>query len=250
MSDLTISIVVPALNEEDNLRNTVEELIRSFEPSVKEYEILVFDDKSTDRTALIADELESEYKHVRAFHNASRKNIGGIYKEGLRRALYDYFMLIPGDHEVIIDKVIGALAYLRKADVVIFYHKNDHIRPWIRQVLSCAYTAIVNCLFFTNFKYTNDTNIYRKSVLDGLEIKASDFSYQTETLLKVVKSGIDFVELGKDIRPRKSGESKALSLRSLFIVCKNIVRLWVDVMFASRRRFALKGRKILSAEIN
>lgn len=235
--DLKISIVVPALNEEDNLRDTVEAIIRCFSAIVSEFEILIYDDNSSDRTPEVADELARSYKNVRAFHNSSCRNIGGIYKQGLQAAKYDYFMLITGDNEVIIERLLPAFAYLKETDAIIFYHANEYARPLFRQFLSHTYTAIINLIFFTRFKYTNDTNIYKKSLLTGIRIVADDFSYQTEVIIKLAKKGMKFVEFGKDIRQRIHGKSKSTTLKSFCSVCKSIFCLWLEVMVVNRKKY-------------
>jgi len=245
-NNFTISIVVPALNEENNIKDTVAEIINCFRDNSREFEILIFDDNSTDKTGAIADELERSYENVKTFHNSSGKNIGGIYKAGLIVAKFEYYMLITGDNEVIIKEIIPALKYLCQADAVIFYHRNEHVRPLFRRILSRTYTNIINFLFCSDFKYTNDTNIYKKSILQDISVRANDFSYQTETLIKLAKKGLRFVEFGKDIRQRQHGKSKAVSISSFFKVSSSIFKLWLDVMVINRGKYNKKAQKIFT----
>lgn len=63
------SIVVSARNEEGNLRQAVETIARVFDGVSEDYEILLFDDASTDGTATIAEALARANRHVRVFQN-------------------------------------------------------------------------------------------------------------------------------------------------------------------------------------
>ncbi len=92
----SITVVVPALNEENHLAEAVADMVGAVEQSFDEYEILVFNDGSTDRTGEIAEELAERYEYVRAFHHKSPKCIGGVIREGLKRAKMDYFIYFEG----------------------------------------------------------------------------------------------------------------------------------------------------------
>ena len=154
-------------------------------------------------------------------------------------------MLITGDNEVIVEELIPAFGYLKQSQIIVFYHNNEHIRSFSRQLISALYTKIINFLFFSDFIYTNDTNIYKKSLLDDIKIKADGFSYQTEALIKTVKKGNDFIEFGKKIAQRKYGKSKSLSFSSFLEVTKSIFRLWWEVMVSKRGQYCKSGKKLL-----
>jgi len=235
---------VPALNESQNLVLAVDEIVNTFEGTVRNYEILIFDDNSSDDTPKLADELASKYPNTRAFHNKKRLNIGGNYKEGLKVALYDYIVLIPGDNEAMPNQIIRALEYLTEADIVAFFHKNDHIRSPKRRVISRVYTVMVNFLFGTNFSYTNDTNVWKKAVLDTFTIKTGNFSYQTEALVKAIRQGNDFIEMGNTIRNRRYGSTNLNFLKSAYGVLTNIARLWIEVNIRERKKYNKMGQKI------
>src|SRR5947199_3427345 len=101
----SLTVILPALNEEQNLRPAVEAILEQTSPQTTFLEVLVFDDASTDRTGAVADELARRDSRVRVFHNPRRLNIGGIYKAGIHAARGDYVFLVPGDNEVRVDEV-------------------------------------------------------------------------------------------------------------------------------------------------
>jgi len=99
----SFTVIVPALNEEQNLRPAVEAILEQASPVATFLEVLVFDDASTDRTGAVADELARRDSRVRVVHNPRRLNIGGIYKAGVLAARGDYVFLVPGDNEMRVD---------------------------------------------------------------------------------------------------------------------------------------------------
>lgn len=244
MKGMTITIIVAALNEERVLGDAINEIARCFGREKLEYEILLFDDYSEDKTGEVADSLAKRYSNLRVFHNDRRLNIGGIYKAGIQEAKYEYCLLLPGDNEVLVEEVANGMRYIDQADLVLTYIANQEIRPPIRRFLSHAYTRLVNWLFGVPFIYTNGSNICRTELLRRIHIKTNGFSYQTEALVKLVRQGVDFIEVGINIRERAHGRSTALALHNWIKVFKAIGSLWWDVRVVNRRRYGKVGRKL------
>ncbi len=240
----SFSVIVPALNEEKNLPAAVEAILREIAPRAAFLEVLLFDDASTDRTGNVADRLAAADERIRVFHNPRRLNIGGIYKAGVREARGEYVFLIPGDNEIRVDEVARGLTYLEQADLVVFFVTNARVRPWLRRRLSRLYVWLVNRLFGTAFSYTNGTNVFRTEVLRRFPIRTDGFSYQTEAVVKAVRSGVGFVEVGIEIKAREFGTSKAFSWRNLRDVAIALGWLWWEVRVAARRRYGQPGRML------
>lgn len=240
----TFTVVVPALNEEDNLRPTVESILKEIGPLASELEVLVFDDASTDGTGAVADELAAQNPRVHAIHNPARLNIGGSYKAGLARARGEYYLLVPGDNETRVDEIARALAFVERADLMLFHVTNTRVRGTSRRLLSRLYVIAVNVLFGTRFRYTNGTNVFRTDVLRRVPIRTNGFSYQTEAVVKAVRSGVDYVEVGVEIKARDTGASKAVTWKNLRRVASALARLWWDVRVTHRAVYRRRGRSM------
>lgn len=239
-----LSIIVAALNEEKNLEAAIRGITQAFGRLGVDYEILLFDDNSTDATPRLADALAAADPRIRAFHNGRRLNIGGIYKAGIREARYEYCLLLPGDNEVDVDQVAHGVPLTEHADVVVTYTINSHVRRPFRRALSGAYVRIVNLLFGTDFRYTNGSNICRTDLLRGITIRTDGFSYQTEALVKLVAQGVDFAEFGVTIRERTAGRSTALAWRNWIKVSRALALLWWDVRVNAPPSSTGRGRKV------
>ena len=240
----SFTVVVPALNEEDNLRPTVESILKEIGPLASELEVLVFDDASTDRTGEVADELAVQDARVRAIHNRRRLNIGGSYQAGLARARGEYYLLVPGDNETRVDEIARGLAFVGRAELMLFHVTNPRVRGTSRRLLSRLYVIAVNALFGTRFRYTNGTNVFRTAVLRLVPIRTNGFSYQTEAVVKAVRSGVDYVEVGLEIKARDTGTSKAVTWNNLKSVAAALARLWWDVRVTHRSAYRMRGRRV------
>src|SRR2546425_4738521 len=155
---MSFTVVVPALNEEDNLGTTVETVLREFGSEAGFLEVLVFDDASTDGTGRVTDELAKRDSRVRAFHNPRRLNIGGIYKAGVAEARGEHVLLIPGDNETRVDEIVRGTRYAPKADLVAFYITNTEVRGPRRRLAPWLYGLLINPLFQSRLGDSNRTN--------------------------------------------------------------------------------------------
>ena len=115
-----ISIVVPVYNVEAYIRRCLDSIINQ---SMKEFEVLVVDDGSTDNSGKICDEYALKDLRIKVYH---QKN-GGIARArnfGLKKARGKYIMFIDSDDYVEKDfcLVPYGLAEKNNADIVIFNH--------------------------------------------------------------------------------------------------------------------------------
>ena len=187
-----ISIIMPALNEEDHIAAAVTDTLRAFDALGLEAELIVVNDGSTDRTAEICADL------------------------------------MKGDE----NDPWETLRYcnlLEHVDIVIPFVFNRQVRPIHRNMLSFVYRFIINTTFLVNLNYTNGTVIYRKSILEQLPFRSEGFFYQTDILIRTVKRGYLFAEVPYRLRTRKSGDSKAVSFPSFLRVVQGYVRLIKDI---------------------
>ncbi len=82
-----LTILVPALNEEAKLETMVNSLLPVARSSLNQFEIILFDDGSTDKTGAIADHLATTNPEIRVIHHNPRQGLGAIFYEGLNRVI-------------------------------------------------------------------------------------------------------------------------------------------------------------------
>jgi len=95
----SISVAIPAYNEEANLERVVREALRELEKTGREHEVLVVDDGSQDRTGEIADALAAENPRVRVIHHPENQGWRDALQTLFGHAQGDLVFLIPGDNQ-------------------------------------------------------------------------------------------------------------------------------------------------------
>lgn len=239
----TITIMVPALNEEGNLANTVSGILSILEKKVSDYEILIFNDGSTDLTGKIANQLAKKYKKVKAFHNRPNQGMGYCYRKGLELAKFEYYMYIPGDNQFPKKALEKMVKKIGQADIINPYVTNMHIRPLGRQLLSHTFTLILNSLFRLEMKYYNGTVIHRTKILRQVPPSTDGFAYQAEVLTKLIKSGASFTQVSYEMVERQAGSTAAFKLKNIKSVFQTILKLYWEMMIKRRTSVPLKVRE-------
>ena len=227
--DLSLSVLVPALNEESGLEPTVTQLLEILPAVVRSFEILIVNDGSVDGTAAAAERLAQSDPRVRVFHHAVNRGLGFSYLHGVREARMTHFVFVPGDNSWPSASVLRILGHLGAADVVTSHATNPDCRVGYRRVLSSAFTCSVNVLFGFKMKYYNGLTVYPRRFLLDHPATTHGFGFQAETLLRALAAGLSVVEVGAPIDESSGQRSKAITARNMTSVAKTIARTYWDL---------------------
>lgn len=233
----SISIIIPALNEENNLKSTVDEVLAALHQNFSEYEILIFDDGSSDKTGIIADGLAAQDNNIKVIHNRNTMGLGYNYKKGVELAEKDYVVMFPGDNSFPRGSIRELFKLVGEADIIVPHTRNFWVRPRSRQIISRSFTDLMNLLFGLDLKYYNGTVIHKRETIKSVPISTNGFAYQAEILTRLIRSGHSFVEVGIDIRERTFGRSKAFAPRNIASVIKTLAKLFWQIYIKERDKF-------------
>lgn len=249
---------MPALNEEENIIEAVENVTKSFSQIGVSGEIVVINDGSADRTRSIVEGLIEKYSFIQLINHDEPKGVGASYWEGVWKSRGEIVTMIPGDAENDAYEILRYLPLLECVDMVIPFIYNPNVRSWKRRMISKFYKGIINLSFGMLLNYMNGSVMYRKCVLQNITLKSSGFFYQTELLIKSIKSGYLYAEVPCALQQRMSGKSKALTFKSLRKVTRGYLSTMAAVYVFDRKRksivpdsvTALRHSQLNKIEIN
>lgn len=227
----TISIVVPARDEEANLEKAVAEMLPAVERQFSDFEIFIYDDGSTDRTGEIADRIAAQHARVSAFHNMPALCLGGVVHEGLKRAGMEYFMYVDGKGATTTEALLRIFGARNEADLVIPFPLNQRERPLGRRLLSRLFVTILNVTFGLKLHYYTHLLLCRTEVARRVEVKTTSYAFQAERVVKLIRSGCSYVEVGVEDRFHIQGSrTKAFLAGNILGVAAFYFRLIQDVL--------------------
>lgn len=229
---IEITVVMTALNEEENIKAAVGNTLKAFEDFNIQGEIIVVNDGSNDGTGELIESLIENDSRIRIIIHSKPRSIGASFWEGIDIARGKIVTWFPGDNENDPWEIFRYYKLLEHVDIVIPFIFNREVRPLFRNALSFIYRFIINTTFACNFNYTNGTVLYRKSILKELKHRSNSFFFQTDILIRAVKKGYLFAEVPYKTGIREHGVSKAISFPSLRQVIKGYLRLLKDNYFS------------------
>jgi len=225
----TISLIVPALNEEKVITQTVRQILSVVKGCFAGFELVLIDDGSTDETAHLMEELANAEPNVRVIHNPRNLGLGACYRRGVEEARYRYVMLLCGDGGMPASSLPRIFDHIGEADIVIPYITNlRQIKSLSRFLISRTYTGLLNTIFGFSLNYYNGLAVHRVELVRCLNFKSDGFGFQAEILVKLLKAGCSYAQVGVE-GAEKTRRSSALRFWSIVNVVQTLGRLVGEV---------------------
>lgn len=222
----SLSIVIPAYCEAENILDTLENVTRALEPLGLTHEILVVDDGSPDGTGNLVTANLERFPAVRLLTNEQNMGFGWSYRRGVDAAALEHIVMVHGDNAWGHETLREFFSHVGQADIIIGYTRHMwRARSWRRTVISKSFTFLVNVITHRWLTYYNGLQIHRASVLKSLCIESHGYGFQAEVLVKALRCSRTYREVAMDLIERKKGESQAFRWKNVADVCRTLVLL-------------------------
>lgn len=226
MSSESISVVLPAYNEEGNIYSVVTQAVGVLEDLKIDHEIIVVDDGSQDRTGEIINQLAANFPQIRVIHHPQNKGYGGALTSGFKAAKNDLIFFMDADRQFDIGEITKLLPHISEFDIVAGYRAR-RADPWYRHLIGVAYNLLVTLLFGVRLKDMDCAfKIYKRKVLDNIHFETVGALINTEIMLKAKMRGYSVREVGVSHFPRVSGEQSGASLPVIWRAFRETLQFW------------------------
>jgi glycosyltransferase involved in cell wall biosynthesis len=223
----SLSILVPAYCEAENILGTLENVASALAPLAIEHEIVVIDDGSTDETAAVVRANAARFPGVRLLVNDRNMGFGWTYRRGVDAASRDHIVMVHGDNAWGAETLREFFSHIGEADIIVGYTRDMwKSRTWLRALTSKTFTLSVNLIARRHLKYYNGLQIHRAAVLKSLRIQSSGYGFQAEVLVKSLRLTRTFIEVPMELMEREKGRSKAFRLRNVIDVVRTLKLLY------------------------
>lgn len=233
MSRQSVSVVIPAYNEEGNIQAAIGSVVCAVGPLVDSYQIIVVDDGSQDATRKAALQSAQSNPRVMVVSNEGNKGFGYSYARGVRLAEMEYVTVFPGDNDMAGESLAKLVKEIGDTDLVISYMSKTNKRSLFRRVVSRMFVCVMNSLFRLKLEYYNGAFICRTQVLKTIPIKSVGLATLAECLVRMIKAGYSYKTIYFEHTGRKSDRSKAFKLKNVGAVIHTIGILIKDIYFPS-----------------
>ena len=220
-----ITIFIPCLNEEKHIAAAIETAIASCRSAGCRFEILVFDDGSTDGTssAVMASQALHPEAAITLIRNERNRGVARNFVEGAFRGRGTYYRLVCGDD---VEPQATQEAILKErgiADIVIPYFTEIRNRSFYRTIISALYTRLVNLASGYRLHYYNGCPLYRREDVLRYHVETTGFGYQAEFLTRLIYEGRTYKEVALIAYDREG--SAALNAKNLLSVGHSLLTI-------------------------
>ena len=190
----SISFFCPAYNEEKSIPLLIPKVSALLSSLTEAYEIIIIENGSRDKTALVADELAGKYRGVRVLHYEKGLGYGGALVEGFKHSKYDYVCYTDGDNQYNVDEFRDGFRLMGDADIASGYARSKAVSTY-RKAQSNIFNLLIWLLFFFRIRDINcSMKIYKRKVLDTIEIKSLSAFIDAEMLLRAHHAGFTIAQ--------------------------------------------------------
>lgn len=223
-----VSVIIPVRNEELNLEILLLRISDTLKKSEKSFEIIAVDDYSTDQSHEILKKLARQYP----LHVHKKKGVigkGNSLLEGIEKSKGDIIVLIDADLAHPPEYILPMLKELKQHDIVL----GDRIYVNGERVIKKMFAKASNFLFgrvFFGLKYDvqSGLKVFKREILDYIELNPSKWSFDFEFLLKATNAGYRVDAYPIDYVSRKKGRDQMNLFQCFFELSLMTIRYWLS----------------------
>ncbi|RJP80629.1 MAG: glycosyltransferase family 2 protein [Candidatus Zixiibacteriota bacterium] len=220
----SVSVFLPAYNEEENIERAVKNSVAVLREITDDWEVIVVNDASRDRTGEIAEQLCREIPGVRVVHHEKNTRLGGALRTGFSNATKQLVFYTDADNPIDMNDLKRAVPLMADADFVTGYRLNRE-EPLKRKVYSRCYNWLIRLLFGLKVRDVNFSfKLVKREVLQKARLRSMGSFIDAELLIEARKYGFRIREMGVKYYPRTLGES---TLATPGVILKILDELWV-----------------------
>jgi glycosyltransferase involved in cell wall biosynthesis len=227
----SISLFFPAWNEEDYVERAVTRALDVLPRLTDDFEIIIVNDASTDRTHEISEELASRIPQLRVIHHATNLKLGGAMRTGLSASTKEIVVYsdidLPWDLREL-ERALHLMDYL-EADMICAFRFDRTSEGPKRIIYSFVYNLLIRSLFDINIKDVNFSfKVMNRRVLEAVELKSLGSFIDAELVVKAIRKGFRVFQMGVDYFPRTRGVSTLASPSVIMRMVRELVNLFPE----------------------
>ncbi len=235
----SVSLVIPMFNEEENIEHALACAVESLERySPEDYEIVVVDDASQDRSAELVERERQANPRIRLLRHAVNRKLGASLKTGFAAVTKDVVLYMDADLPFDPDVIGRALQAMKvtRADLIAGYRLDRTAEGLRRTIYSYFYNTLIGLLFRWPHRDINFSfKLIRREVLEAVELKSEGSLIDAELIVKAKNLGFSIQQLGLDYFPRTRGRSTLSSPGVILKIFRELVALFPEMRNPQRR---------------
>jgi len=223
----SISLVLPAYNEADNIEPMVAEAVPALEAVTDDFEIIVVDDGSADDTAGVTRKVMEQVPQVRLVEHPVNQGFGAAVFTGFTSAEKDWIFYTDADRQFVLSELENFVPLMDQADLIAGY-RAPRQDPFMRVFYGKGWSMLCTIVFgYTVRDVDCGFKLLRREIIQELapSIASRGATFSIEWLVRAKRAGYRFVELPVTHRPRVAGSQTGANIDVIVRAFRELVQV-------------------------
>lgn len=248
----SVSLVTWAFNEEELIEEFVQRALQLLKKTGRNFEIVIVNDGSTDRTGKLLESISRSNRKVRVLTNKKNRNVGYSCRRAILAAKNDIIfwqtidwsydisnlnkiLLLKKEYDVIAGvrrspvQVKGRIAKLIAAIFQLFHikHLTSRSDTVKKAFISLCNYGLIRMLFGLKLSDYQNVVFYPRPFIQKTNVESNSSFVNPELLLKAHFEGLSICEVPISFIPRKKGKAKGTKMKSILSSILDIFNFWI-----------------------
>lgn len=227
----SISVFFPAYNDEGTIAQMVTDALGVLPLLTDDYEVIVVNDGSHDRTPAVLDELARTTPTLKVIHHQTNQGYGGALRSGFHHAVKELVFYTDGDGQYDARDLTALFSLMRDGVDVVNGYKIRRADRRRRRVLGAIYNQLARLMFRVPIRDIDcDFRLMRRRAIEQIEIVSLSGVVCVEMIHKLHRRGCVFAETPVHHYPRAHGESQFFTPRRVARTAMDFFALWLKLV--------------------
>jgi len=211
-------VVLPAYNEEGNIIEIINKILKILPSVTYDFEIIAVDDGSTDETANILEKLEASDARLKVIRHPRNLGYGASLRSGFKKVEKELIFYMDADQQFDISDITRLAAYIDDYDIVVGLRQKRR-DPIYRSFFSYCFNSIVKFLFGIKFQDINcGFKLFKREALQKMTLFSTGSLISAETLTKARIHQLRIKQVAVNHYPRIYGRQTGSSLKVILTI--------------------------------
>jgi len=239
----SITVVLPAFNEAENIKVSLDK-VRAFLPGISsDWEIIVVNDGSDDNTEWIVKTLAKTEPRIKCFNHAVNRGYGAALQTGIFEAHKEFIFFMDSDGQFDVGELPRLIEHINQYDIVAGYRQKRQ-DPWHRRFNAWGWNRLVRLVLGVSIIDIDCAfKLFHRSVFDKVLIRSLGAMVNTEILAQAKRFDLSIKEVPVTHYARMHGNPTGAKLHVIIKAFRELMKLaWKLRAVRPNQKGILHGR--------
>jgi len=208
----SLSVILPAYNEEQAIAESINNVVATLTPWVRDFEVIVVNDGSKDNTQAVVEHIAANQPRIRLINHQVNQGYGAALVSGFQAVNGELAFFTDSDGQFDIRDLDPFFPLIEHYDAVLGYRINRQ-DTWMRKLNAWGWKMLVNTLLGLGVRDVDCAfKLYRADFFRSHCLETRGAMINAEILYKLKRSGLTYTQIGVHHLPRRSGRATGAKL--------------------------------------